>query len=580
MPITPQSRLILINNTRLTDYKNQMDFKNASEQSLYFLSKKYREYNDFQYLRRDGTIAVPENYDNLYGCDYIMFQNKNFGTKWFYAFIRNKEYANDENTIITFEIDVFQTWQFDIEYLKSFISRSHQQQFLSDGTPWLSNLFPEQVEYGRDYVVTHTEVVSWNTYYVLMCSSADLTSDFGDTDNPNLKSSTGGTFDKMPSVLDYYVIDNLNDNQSPRTDSLQAILSELKDVPWITQCIQSITIVPEEVVGNNFEVVNMASGKKIGRLRDGYKSSNFILSSIDNWWSYFPKYDNSKLYSYPYSYIEMTAYNGNQFIIKPEAVNELSKLELGLVNYVGASPRLTYYLKYYNDFGDNGHEYDGRPEYGEFLDAGLSIANFPQLPVTVDNYLLYMANNANSFALSNSINSYNKKEAVAMGAIEGGAGAISSILSGNIGGTIGSIYGGAKSAYTGVKNSEIAIRQQMAKIQDAEIAPPTLAGQTGGDAFNIANGINGITLKWKTIRPEYAERLEEYFTRYGYVQNKIETVSLTGNKNFNYVQTTGAILAGNIPKDDIEILKNMFDNGTTIWHTEIGKYNDNPWIGG
>lgn len=191
-----------------------------------------------------------------------MFQNKNFGTKWFYAFIRNKEYANDENTIITFEIDVFQTWQFDIEYLKSFISRSHQQQFLSDGTPWLSNLFPEQVEYGRDYVVTHTEVVSWNTYYVLMCSSADLTSDFGDTDNPNLKSSTGGTFDKMPSVLDYYVIDNLNDNQSPRTDSLQAILSELKDVPWITQCIQSITIVPEEVVGNNFEVVNMASGKR------------------------------------------------------------------------------------------------------------------------------------------------------------------------------------------------------------------------------------------------------------------------------------------------------------------------------
>ena len=120
----------------------------------------------------------------------------------------------------------------------------------------------------------------------------------------------------------------------------------------------------------------------------------------------------------------------------------------------------------------------------------------------------------------------------------------------------------------------------MAKIQDAEIAPPTLAGQTGGDAFNIANGINGVTLKWKTIRPEYAERLEEYFTRYGYVQNKIETVSLTGNQNFNYIQTTGCILAGNIPKDDIEILKNMFDNGTTIWHTEIGKYNDNPWIGG
>lgn len=54
----------------------------------------------------------------------------------------------------------------------------------------------------------------------------------------------------------------------------------------------------------------------------------------------------------------------------------------------------------------------------------------------------------------------------------------------------------------------------MAKIQDVEITPPTLAGQTGGDGFNIANGFGGITLKWKTINPRMIERLNSFFERY------------------------------------------------------------------
>ena len=573
MIIEPQTNLLLLNNTKLNGYKNQLDFDNAITQANYFMSKKFREYTDFRYIRKDEVLRIDENIETLYNCDYVMYRNENFGNRWIYAFINRKTYVSDSVTLLTIETDVFQTWQFDIQYYKSFITQCHEKQW-NNGKPLFNNLLPESLEYGRDYVVRHTEVVSWNSYYALICSSADLTHNPGDVETPILQASKGGTFDKMPSALDYYIVDMT----SNRTATLNSILSELSDTPWITQCIQSITIVPEEVVGNNFEIVETNGGKKIGRLRDGYTSSNFILQSVSNWWQKFGTYDNTKLYTYPYSFIEMTCYNGTQFIIKPEAINDIDKLEFALMNYVGATPRLAYFVKNYNDLGDNGHDYDGRDTgYGEFLEAGISLGNFPQLPVTVDNYILYQANHANSFALSNSINNYNKKEAVALAGIEGGMGMASSVLSGNIGGVISSSYSAGKSAYMGVKNSEIAIRQQMAKIQDAEITPPTISGQTGGDAFNISNGIVGFTLKWKTIRPQYANRLEDYFERYGYTQNKIAVPNLKGNINFNYIKTTGIQLGGNIPLDDIQILQSMFDNGTTIWHNGIiGTYSNNP----
>lgn len=45
------------------------------------------------------------NAENLYDCNYIMFQNASFGTKWFYAFITSVAYENNETSRITMEID-------------------------------------------------------------------------------------------------------------------------------------------------------------------------------------------------------------------------------------------------------------------------------------------------------------------------------------------------------------------------------------------------------------------------------------------------------------------------------------------
>lgn len=561
--IMPESNIKLLSNTKLSnDYQNTLYFNGATEQASFFLSRVFRDIQQSQYVRKGQTIRVNEVYDKLYDCDYVMYKNTNFGDKWFYAFITRKNYVNDRVTEIDIEIDCFQTWMFDIQYFPTFISRAHQREFLNN-KPIFDNLYPEQLEYGRDYVVTHTEVFSRDSFYAVICSSADLRGSFGDVNEPNLPASIGGVFDGLPSALDYYVVDSLTE-YTGRTSTLYEILSELSKYPWITQCIQSITVVPREVIGDNWGV-DTVHGFTIGYLRNNYVSSNSATINFENYLDYFPKYNHSKLYAFPYSYIEMTCFNGTQFLIKPEAVGNGS-LQLKVINYVGAQPRLSYFVDGYNDNGDNGTELpDGQTYYGEFLDASVSNGNFPQLPVTIDNYLLYMANNANSFQLTNSIARYNQVEGAAVG--------IGQALLGSPGRGLGT-------AYNAIKQGEITVRQQAAKIQDAELNPPSLAGQTGGDAFNIANGINGVTLKWKTIRPQYAERLERYFERYGYVQNKIEIPMLYGMSSFNYIQTTNILIGGNIPDEDRNTIKNMFDNGVTLWHNnQIGDYTSNIWVG-
>ena len=52
-----------------------------------------------------------------------MYQNANYGDKWFYAFIVNMRYISDYTTEIEILTDAFQTWQFDIIFKQSFVER-------------------------------------------------------------------------------------------------------------------------------------------------------------------------------------------------------------------------------------------------------------------------------------------------------------------------------------------------------------------------------------------------------------------------------------------------------------------------
>ncbi len=103
--------------------KNQLTFANANEQHQFFMSNMKYQFTDFSYQRQNNRIRVPIHIDKLWNCNYVMYQNKHYTNKWFYAYITRLEYKNENVTDVFIQTDAFQTWQFDITYKESFIER-------------------------------------------------------------------------------------------------------------------------------------------------------------------------------------------------------------------------------------------------------------------------------------------------------------------------------------------------------------------------------------------------------------------------------------------------------------------------
>lgn len=139
-------------------YTDTIKFTSLGAQQAFFSGKAKYTFTDNTYQRVNSSIAqprgalslrVPTVADNLYDCNYVCFQNTNFGAKWFYAFIKQVNYINPNNTEIIYELDHYQTWLFDFTVLPSFVEREHT---LNDTL--FSNLQPEPFTCEPDYTKT------------------------------------------------------------------------------------------------------------------------------------------------------------------------------------------------------------------------------------------------------------------------------------------------------------------------------------------------------------------------------------------------------------------------------------------
>ena len=107
--------------------QNQVLYTSVSEQTATMLDRTKHTYTQVSYQRKDSILRIPENIDDLWDCNYVMYDNSNFTNKWFYAFITRMEYINDNATFVYIKTDVFQTWFLDCELLESFVVREHEE---------------------------------------------------------------------------------------------------------------------------------------------------------------------------------------------------------------------------------------------------------------------------------------------------------------------------------------------------------------------------------------------------------------------------------------------------------------------
>ena len=175
---TPSTAVYLCNTPLKSDNKNQISFNSREEQFSYFNGLAVRRFSDFTYQRKDNIIRVPINAEVLFndGVNYVMYDNKNFSTRWIYAYITEIEYINANVSHIHIKTDVFQTWFLDCEILPSFVVR---ETVINDDL--FKHTLPENLPTGEQITVATTTIANSlnsqspdefdNNYYCVIMTS-------------------------------------------------------------------------------------------------------------------------------------------------------------------------------------------------------------------------------------------------------------------------------------------------------------------------------------------------------------------------------------------------------------------------
>lgn len=77
--------------------------------------------------------------------------------------------------------------------------------------------------------------------------------------------------------------------------------------------------------------------------------------------------------------------------------------------------------------------------------------------------------------------------------------------------------------------------------------------------------------------------IDNYFSIFGYAQNKIAKPNLHARQNYTYVECDKLVTTGKIPNYALVKIKEIFKNGCTFWAniTSVGNYSvSNPILGG
>lgn len=220
MAFTPSTNLRLLNVPLTPDGKYTIDFNSKNEQFNYFISKTVKNVNDFTYQRKDNIIRINAEIDTLYNCNYVMYQNSNYTNKWFYCFITDMEYVNNNVTHIKIDTDVFQTWLFDFELQPSVVVREH---VIND--TFGKNTLPENLPIGDLKIINSTPIgdnLSAQTaqefdekYYCVVMTSEIIK--HMSNNMPKVDSFVGGVTNPCymyatDSTSFHYFIDKINDN--------------------------------------------------------------------------------------------------------------------------------------------------------------------------------------------------------------------------------------------------------------------------------------------------------------------------------------------------------------------------------
>ena len=118
-----------------------------------------------------------------------------------------------------------------------------------------------------------------------------------------------------------------------------------------------------------------------------------------------------------------------------------------------------------------------------------------------------------------------------------------------------------------------AIVSTASEFYEHSFMSPQVSGNTNQGDVNTSNGNNDFYSYNVCIKEEYARLIDQILTCYGYKVNDVKYPNITGRLNWNFVKTVECNFDGNIPQEDLQNIRAMFNNGVTFWHTPRNMYN-------
>lgn len=320
-----------------------------------------------------------------------------------------------------------------------------------------------------------------------------------------------------------------------------------------------------------------------------YDINGLTLGGKRNW------RNESRLYNYPYSFALLTDYLNTPMTVKYHLCrrvnNQIVKVKQTL------SDRCSYGL-YIEDYKN---DTSGKMESVVSGDAH-------ELPCTSSAYSQWFASNKNQtrFGVQQGVQeSFLQQrqgtQATQLQMFNNQVGGLMSAIGGlATGGLVGGALGGASGlvnvglgnmqsnmqmnhlAQTGALQRQGIIGANMAMQKDLKSTPNTLISMGSDVMYGLKNGEKRVDLIRYMITEEFARRIGDYFAMYGYKQNRLMGIDKRNRKYYNYIKTIGInFQTFGIPKEHVETLKNIYNNGVTIWHVDregviVGDYsNDN-----
>ena len=520
------------------DYKHTISFPDAITQRNYFIGKTVHSAADFSYQRKDHVIRYPMDYDDLVsqGVNYVMYRNTENSSKWYYAFITDMRYINDGVTNISIETDVLQTYMFDYTVQPSFIEREH----CDDDTVGIHTI-DESLELGEYTVNRHTKANYGGAIYDESIIVIGVTKD---TAGNNV---TGTFYGGLYSGVKYYGF-------AQSTTSLSAEIFKFiddYDKAGLGDAIVAMFMCPKDLVtiNNDHTIVgsNLVSKKYINYTGSNNLVTNTTIDITTNKLNgYTPR--NNKLKCFPYRYLTVSNNSGvaiplkyERFYIEAANIKTYIPPEFVIEGCLtpGCSVRLVP-LNY------NGSERND--------DEGVNLGKYPILNWSSDYYTNWLTQNGVNVGIDIASGVAQIAGGIALVAASGGAGAMV----------------GVGSSVSGVTQ----IARTLAQVHQQSFAPPQVKGNlNAGDVITVSDQ-NDFHFYDMSIKAEYAKIIDDYFDMFGYKCNRVKLPNTRHRSSWWYTKTIDVAIDGNIPANDMQIIKNCYNNGVTFWRNgkTVGDY--------